>query len=201
MDSLMDCQDASQKSCLLWEDDIGSDQRIYGFENLCEFPANYLKDVCSIAKRANGGGFSHFTVLAGRLSFKLGNIGSGGGWHRDSPHKNQVKIISYLSDVEFKNGPFEYVRGSNSFANRMQVDGLFSSNRRYQAEDIENDQKIEIITGEQGASIVVDTKGIHRGKPIQKGRRYALTFYFFENGKVSPALLELINGNLSVFKL
>ena len=55
---------------------------------------------------------ANLATLAGRLSAVPGNIGSGGGWHRDS-FTNQFKAIIYISDVGQDNGPFQYIRGSH----------------------------------------------------------------------------------------
>ena len=54
-----------------------------------------------------------YFTLAGHLKFESNNLGSGGGWHRDSPFTNQIKTIVYLTDVSSNNGPFEYLVGSH----------------------------------------------------------------------------------------
>ena len=46
--------------------------------------------------------------MANKLIYKKGNLGSGGGWHRDTFFKKQLKFIIYLSDVGEKNGELFY---------------------------------------------------------------------------------------------
>lgn len=167
-----------------------SDNRLYGaeilsneindfhnnkmFQRLCE---SYLKVSCT----------NQYT-LAARLDYKENNLGSGGGWHRDTPFKKQFKSIVYLSDVSGNNGPFEYILGTHkneSYFNFLNK-GIDTSKYRFSEKELEKiekakDYQIQQFTAKKGTLILVDTSGIHRGMPIQEGNRYALTNYFIQN--------------------
>ena len=125
------------------------------------------------------------TTLAAKVVAKPKNLGSGGGWHRDSMYEKQIKAILYLSDVSENNGPFQYVVGSNNKASVLRTLNLHHGEnlKRFRSEDLEawcqrNQARIETITGSAGDVILVDTRGLHRGKPIVSEVRYALTNYY-----------------------
>jgi hypothetical protein len=134
-------------------------------------------------------------IMANRVTPKPGNLGSGGGWHRDSINRRQLKFIVYLSDVGSVNGNFQYMPKSHRVwdklgQNRFLKKGL--SEYRYSQENIDtlvkNGNRVDELTGSQGTLIVADTSGIHRGKPIVEGVRYAMTNYMFDH-KI-PAHIE-----------
>lgn len=182
----------------VWSDELGADRRIHGFENLFPFSKNFLDNVVAIAEQHHTKPLSHYSVLAAKLTFREENLGSGGGWHRDSAHRSQVKIIVYLSDVDDHNGPFEYLPGTHWSWHKLKTDGFGSSKLRFTEKDVRGmDIQPITLTGRAGSGLVVDTKGIHRGRPIASGNRYALTFYFFDNGEISPNIFRLINGSIS----
>ena len=60
----------------------------------------------------------------------------------------------------------------------------FSSNKIGQ---ISNEQKKDIIKikADGGTLIMVNTRMIHRGSPLKKGVRYAITNYFYSKNKIS----------------
>ena len=188
----------SSSGVKVWSDEICADQRIHGFENVFAFNKEFLDHVVLIAEQYHKTPFSHFSILAAKLTFHEGNLGSGGGWHRDSAYRSQVKVIVYLTDVRNENGPFEYLPKTHSSLHKLKSYGLGSAKLRFTKEDVQGMEiKPDVLTGPAGTSIVVDTKGIHRGRPIESGCRYALTFYFFDNGDISPNIRQLINGPLS----
>ncbi|MDC1478443.1 phytanoyl-CoA dioxygenase family protein [Pseudomonadales bacterium] len=182
---------------MVFRDDQGSDMRLYGFENIYSFNPSLLERVIAFAKSSHCKDFSHFSVVAARMKYVEGNAGSGGGWHRDSAHRSQVKAIIYLSDVTELNGPFQYVPSSHWVTHLLKHGGLFSSKLRYTTSEVDRMRAPITVTAKAGSGIVVDTKGVHRGKPMESGERYALTFYFFDNGAISPAIKSLTNGEIS----
>ncbi|WP_434049423.1 phytanoyl-CoA dioxygenase family protein [Marinobacter salarius] len=173
-----------EKDVLVWESGDHSDARIYGFESVFDFSKVDL-DIDSIRRYGEtylGNKLRYFIAVAGRLTAVDGNLGSGGGWHRDSPFRHQFKVIIYLSDVKSDRGPFQYILESHKFKEKVRFSGLGSDATRF-SEDFVNGlpiKKCHEVTGSIGDAIFVDTKGIHRGKPIKSGSRYAITFYFFE---------------------
>jgi len=72
-----------------------SDKRIYGVDSLISryrlLPATNILDDCARAfYRTND--IAYFQML-GNINYNDKNLGSGGGWHRDSPFSHQFKFI------------------------------------------------------------------------------------------------------------
>ena len=123
-------------------------------------------------------------TLVNKIVYEEGkNKNSGGGWHRDS-HDCQFKILLYLSDVNEKNGCFQFVTNSSKKYIGYPSPRTPDYNTRYCDKTIEDlvkknkDCKIHNIIGEKGTIVIVDTTYIHRGKIIEEGERYAITQYF-----------------------
>ena len=111
--------------CRLWTDAIRSDERLYWAERLGGDLAAFWGDqfIRSARKYYSGLSGGDSLLLAARIRFMEGNLGSGGGWHRDSPHRSQFKALMYLTDVTESTGPFEYLDG---FAPCKRVDPTFA---------------------------------------------------------------------------
>ena len=124
-------------------------------------------------------------------------FGSGGGWHRDSAFTPNFKIIIYLNDVEQDNGPFLYIKGSHKHSFYKQIKrklGVPFSRTRFTEEEIaklSSGNEIVELTGKKGTAVIAITNGLHSGKPVSKGSRFALTRYNFYR-KVPDFLLEEI---------
>tara|TARA_S200000501_G_C20775350_1_gene722428 strand:+ start:380 stop:1060 length:681 start_codon:yes stop_codon:yes gene_type:complete len=163
----------------LWNDSTGSDSRIFGIDLIDKkfrkiFETDLLNSVFEnyISKNSK-----YSFIMANKVVYKNGNLGSGGGWHRDTFFQKQLKFIVYLSDVNEKNGAFEYIPKSH-FKSSKVVDlftRLSQKNIRRYAD--KNYKKAIKLTGKKGDLIIVDTSGVHRGSPIENGTRYALTNY------------------------
>lgn len=160
----------------VWRDSSGSDARIWGFEK----DIGRLIDEFQIERRITaiekylGRTVRSWYLMANRVEPVVGNLGSGGGLHRDSPFSHQVKCIWYLTDVTDQNGPFQYLPGSHT--------NLFGSRKKYPLGEYrlnhlsKDDHMVEVLSG-AGTLLVCDTKCIHGGKPIKSGSRYAVTLY------------------------
>lgn len=172
------------KEVNIWQDKIGSDHRIYGMERYSEAVKELFDslDISNLFKDYSGKDVKSYSVLGAKLSFKEENEGSGGGWHRDSTFTNQFKVIVYLSDAELENGPFQYIPKSHTLKSKLKnyTNYFGAPKTRYTEEEITSYGKIMEVTGNAGDGFFVDTKGIHRGKPIEGGVRYALTFYLWD---------------------
>jgi hypothetical protein len=126
-------------------------------------------------------------TLAAHLPFSANNGGSGEGWHRDS-HRPQFKSILYLTDVSAETGPFQIVAGSHRTADLLldtALERLEPRNTRLTDQQVESIVQrrygggVDTVTGEAGTLILVNTSAIHRGKPSERGERYALTNYYY----------------------
>tara|TARA_B100001778_G_scaffold42253_1_gene30444 strand:- start:8073 stop:8753 length:681 start_codon:yes stop_codon:yes gene_type:complete len=163
----------------LWNDSTGSDSRIFGIDLIDEkfkkiFETDLLNSVFDNYISSNT---KYSFVMANKVIFKSGNLGSGGGWHRDTFFQKQLKFIVYLSDVNKKNGAFEYIPKSHFKSSKIfdLLTRLSQKNiRRYANKNYKNAIK---YTGSKGDLLIVDTSGVHRGSPIEEGVRYALTNY------------------------
>ena len=51
-----------------------------------------------------------------------------------------------------------------------------------------------MMTGQKGSILIADTKGLHRGAPIENGERYACTVYFFNKKKNMKSFSNLLQG-------
>ena len=183
-------------------DPAGSDHRVFGADRL-DPSLDIFNDprLFRLAKQLYLEDNIVGATLAARMRYAQGNRGSGQGWHRDSPVTAQYKFILYLSDVELENGPFQYVLGSGA---RAQVWKNYllgaASLAQYRFDDEEdprilqlNRKKVRTVAAPAGTLIIADTRGIHRGMPIQKGVRYALSNYYYARA-VPPHVAALING-------
>lgn len=170
---------------ILWVDEAKSDFRIFGAERassiISEFFSN--KKLLSFGEQFLRQALVNHMTLAARLEFKTNNAGSGGGWHRDSPFENQFKSILYLSDVTEANGPYQFVTGSHTIENQFKTLGFGKNLMRFSNDEVNaivrtNNKVIKTFVAKKGTLILTNTRGLHRGKPIDEGSRYALTNYY-----------------------
>ena len=194
VDTMLDSSEVN-----VWRDGVGSDERVYGAEQI--FPEIIsclpIREMRSMGESYLGCRLRYYFVLAARLQHRAGNTGSGGGWHRDSPFTPQFKAITYLSQVDEDNGPFEYINGSHTSFHKL-TSKFNPSRMRFSDDDVKDQQGAKrTFVGGEGSIIAADTKGLHRGAPIKKGRRYACTVYFFHTEKAYKnfsSLLQKSNG-------
>jgi len=193
----------------IWKDSNGADTRCYGVDRLSKFVKEQfyyntdivaLRELFLLQKDENIDGFT----MSNRVVAVEGNLGSGQGWHRDSVNKRQFKVILYLTDVSDKNGPFQYLKGTQN--KKSVLEGILNydleyNHNRLKEEDVQQyldtgKYELSTLTGKAGTLIVVDTSGIHRGMPIEEGERYALTNYYFLSEKVGGEKLPATMAKL-----
>lgn len=182
----------------IWSDNTASDQRIFGFEKRSESGIAFLADeqiraVKGWYYQADPDQLEEF-VMMNKVICQPGNLGSGGGWHRDAVHEQQLKAIMYLTDVTEKTGAFQYLYNTHqksSIYRTIQDNDIGYAQSRFTENEIADilnkhgeDYPLETVTGKAGTLILADTSGIHRGSPIEEGNRYAITQYLFR----SPAI-------------
>lgn len=195
---LRDMVDSEMASSSLWIDEHQSDHRIYGINELDSAFQNYLDNdlIQNIGKYYTKSTLQAKFTLAGKLIAQGNNLGSGGGWHRDTPVSRQFKSLIYLSDVSDENGPFQYIPMSHKKQSSIlcALKGLnHFRQRRYSEENIQSIEETMSLSrvsvvGQAGDIVLVDVRGLHRGKPISQGTRYALTNYFWS--KKIPQTVE-----------
>ena len=184
-----------------WKDAVGSDTRLHGIEKkVKEFAEIFETEKLNKIYKNYVHSSMESIILCNHIKPIENNIGSGGGWHRDSIHRRQLKFILYLTDAEVQNGCFQYIAKSHKVQNKYQINRTLkkrSGEYRYSEADIisitgnSEEFKITNISGKAGDLIIVDTSGIHRGAPIKKGERYAITKYMWEHN-IPQSLKDLI---------
>ena len=176
-----------------------ADMRIFGAENISskimEFSVD--KKLTEIASIYNSEPTKAAFTLAAKLPAMEGNKGSGDGWHRDALLR-QFKAIIYLSDVDGKSGPFQFIKNSHKFW--WILKDILIGKLKYRQYRIEDNQIRHILGGgnhrlqtyaaKAGTLILVDTSSIHRGMPIIAGVRYALTNYYYPKRLIDRKLFE-----------
>ncbi|WP_435274809.1 phytanoyl-CoA dioxygenase family protein [Psychrobium sp. nBUS_13] len=184
----------------VWRDDEGADNRIFFINELDESFSEFYenKEIRNYLSSYLGISNPKGMLLAAKITFTEDNKGSGGGWHRDSPVSHQFKSVCYLNDVGTKNGCFQFIKSSHlksnvlsSYFYKIFKPGQF----RFSESDVNNyllhnKSKVDSIEGSAGDLVLVDTKGIHRGRPLEGGVRYALFCYFWNN-KIPDHFLNL----------
>jgi hypothetical protein len=176
------------------------DARFFGANRVSEAISDFAEDpfIVRIARIHEQYEDLNILTMAARLDFREGNPGSGSGWHRDRAGRKQTKSIIYLSDVTEEHGPFQYIRGSHAAKQVIKgvaYSGFHHNQTRFTDDEIEkylNHRKgeLETFTAKKGTLILVNTRGIHRGMPIMKENRYALTNYIWP-GPISPKVEEM----------
>lgn len=187
-----------EKSKIEFDEEIGGDSRIFNFEKHNKFALNFANDKKLLKLVGDYTQKKQITktVLAGKVTYdKSKKSNSGGDWHRDGEVK-LMKAMLYLSDVSKDNGPFCFVKNSNTFDLKRRnnkypflsrilffLKGLPVKPPRYSNDEIINDQRMKKnifrIEEKSGTVIVFDGNYIHRGDIIKSGKRYTLTNYYF----------------------
>lgn len=174
----------------VWLDDEEADHRIYFINEINDdmntfYKNQYIRNLLTLYTGIiNPKGM----LLAAKIEYKKNNKGSGGGWHRDSPFNHQFKGVCYLNDVHEGNGPFQYIKRSHQklYVLSSYLRGFFSPGQsRFTTNEVNaycQSTRLEVfnILGGSGTLVLSDTKGIHRGKPLDSGVRYVLFCYFWD---------------------
>jgi Phytanoyl-CoA dioxygenase (PhyH) len=165
-----------------------SDLRIFGADRLSESFAAFGGDpvLAEVATLQNRMPTRLGVTLAARLPASERSLGSGEGWHRDQFFV-ATKAMLYLTDVGPDNGPFQMIRSSFALDDvcrdiaRGRLGHMQYRIRDDQVEKLvaEDAARLKTFTAPAGTLIVFNASSIHRGKPIARGVRYALTNYYF----------------------
>lgn len=185
-------------SIFSWESN-GADTRLYGADRLYDIfeLGQKTADLDQLAEAFYRGRDLLKFQMAGHIRYTANNLGSGSGWHRDSPFSQQFKGLIYLNDVSEENGPFQYIPGSHRRGTIVDYSrGLDCPLSQYRFSDIDiarlehagTLRKRLTLTGAAGTLLVANVKGLHRGKPLERGERWAITRYYYK--KRIPEAIE-----------
>ena len=179
-----------------WKDKKESDTRFYDINQMDNiFLDAFLSNVVLLQHVQNylKSEEVYMFVLANEVSYKKDNLGSGGGWHRDTFWQRQLKAFIYLTDVDTKSGPFEYQQYSQRPMNKLsQIAGFLRTRRNIRRSPILMEANNRDFCLRSGSIFLADTSGIHRGRPICKGKvRKALTLYISTKQFSDSVLKEL----------
>ncbi len=164
-------------------DDQMSDFRFFGIQDYGHIFQDFFSDpyLKKIGESYLGYKINNYFTLANHTVCKENNLGSGGGWHRDSGFTRQFKALMYLTDMTQKNGAFECCERSHGWYNSIKYLALTKKDNHFRFTDQNiqsSDLNIKKLVAPKGSVILVDTQCIHRGSPILEGERMALTNYY-----------------------
>jgi hypothetical protein len=172
----------------------GSDTRAWGADRVSSPIARFATDptIVDVGTAYMRVRQEPLCTLANIVVPKVGNLGSGGGWHRDTVQSRQFKAMLYLTDVEPGNGPFEYLPGSHHvpyIARSVALEGIGFRQHRFSEDEVQRvasrfDTPPRAVTGRAGTMFMVDSSLIHRGRPIVDGERRSLTNYLYEDNQI-----------------
>lgn len=94
-------------------------------------------------------------------------------FHFDMDRIKWLKVFVYLTDVEEENGPHVFIEGSHQ-TNGIPRLFLKRGYQRIEDTDVFNYygiEKAKTFCGKKGTIIFEDTRGLHKGMPIQSGGR------------------------------
>lgn len=181
------------------------DHRLYGIENFSIDCRNFLynkKLLDLVYKYENNTKIIDSLCLGAYIKYVENGKGSGLGWHRDRTNFKfrYSKAMVYLNEVNYKNGPFQYLIGSHKLRNIIKINYKYNLaySQKWFDDDFVNkistelDIKIKTLLADPGDCIIFDGTGIHRGMPLKEGFRYAITNYYrFDKEELLP--FKLIN--------
>lgn len=161
------------------------DIRLYGLEHYSSTIRSFFDDpfIYNLANLYTQKKIERVFSLVNKVE-KVGEFGSGGGWHRDW-FFHELKALLYLNDVDDTKGPFELLKGSHRLkwiVKDIQT-GRLSFNQNRLDENIspilkKYPERHVSLTGKKGTLVIFDVTTIHRGAPLKQGCRYAITMQY-----------------------
>lgn len=117
-------------------------------------------------------------------------------YHFDMDRFKFLKFFFYLNDVGSDNGPHCYVRGSHK-----NLPEILLNDRRFTDNEIKpfysEDDMLE-LTGKKGSIIAVDTRGLHKGKPLKSGKRLLFQLEYC-NSLYGAPYNKIVSGQSDLF--
>lgn len=97
-------------------------------------------------------------------------------YHFDMDRIKFLKFFFYLTDVNEENGPHCYIKKSHKRLSKS-----IRKDRRLTDNELKNifpNDSFKEFTGKKGTILAVDTRGLHKGKPLVKGARLLFQIQF-----------------------
>lgn len=96
-------------------------------------------------------------------------------YHFDMDQLKWLKFFFYLTDVDSATGPHCYVRGTHK-----RLPAKFRKRGRFSDDDVHAYYGADVVelTAPKGTVMAVDTRGLHKGKSLERGERLILQFQF-----------------------
>lgn len=173
---------------------VDSDMRLFCAEVLDDAIESFRGDrlLSAVGTQLVGEEQRALLAMANRLEQVEGKPRrSGGDWHRDR-YAPQYKAMLYLSDVGPENGPFSLFPGSDGvwpYAKTCREIGFDYLGQRWDEAAFSPfleafRDRLRVLTASAGTVILFNSSTIHSGQPIQSGRRYAITNYYYSLGEI-----------------
>lgn len=121
-------------------------------------------------------------------------------WHRDGDDYMNLKIFTYLTDVDELHGPFTFIPGSQplGFRHIEPESSKFGRTNDAQMTAHVNSDQWEVCTGPAGSVVFADTCGYHKGLKPRKGYRLLLMAHYTSRAAVSAKEIQLVGDAQSV---
>jgi hypothetical protein len=185
-----------------WIGHKSADRRIFGAEHLGGLFDEFFKNdfMHQVGSQYFCGLLGNLQTLVGRIDAVEGNIGSGEGWHRDG-NNFQFKSLVYLSDANPENGPFQLIRNSHRLSQILKDCCVLNLQNplgtRFTEEQIntllaKDPDRLITLSAPAGTMVLVDVSAIHRGSPIQEGRRYVMFNYYYPSYDLAGRLEKFL---------
>jgi hypothetical protein len=102
-------------------------------------------------------------------------------WHRDSDDVVNLKIFTYLTDVDESSGPFAYAPATHPFGRRRSIEPRSFAPGRVEDGEMQRAlprEEWRINVGPAGTTVFADTCGFHKGvKPVSRPRLMLMCHY------------------------
>lgn len=114
-------------------------------------------------------------------------------WHRDGDDFMNLKVFTYLTDVDECNGPFSYIPGTQPLGYRHIApdQSKYGRTNDAQMQAVVDRQQWKICTGPAGSTVFSDTSGFHNGSKPMKGCNLILMVHFASRAAVSGNDIQL----------
>ncbi|HKQ29795.1 MAG TPA: phytanoyl-CoA dioxygenase family protein [Burkholderiales bacterium] len=108
-------------------------------------------------------------------------------WHRDGDDFMNLKIFTYLTDVDENHGPFAFIPGTQPFGYRRLAPKRSEYGRTddVQMQALVDRKEWAVCTGVSGDTIFADTCGFHKGVKPTRGYRLMLMVHYASRAAVS----------------